>query len=96
MDLSTFPGYRLIEEEVKQYYWTLYSEEEMEVIRSQDHLEGLQERYIQRQLFIDHELPEDSAGGTWRAAFGNIKAKEKQKEKKKRKKEKRKGKGMMP
>ena len=54
------------------------------------------ERIIQTQLFLDHQLPEDSAGDAWRAAFDGRKEKEKQKEKKKRQKEKRKGKGMMP
>jgi hypothetical protein len=96
VDLSTFPDYDLILEEIKSYYAPLYSEEELEAIILQHYPVEYEERLIQTQLFIDHELPEDSAGGAWRAEFGNRKAKEKQKEKKKRQKEKRKGKGMMP
>jgi len=96
VDLSSFPEYNELHEEVKLYYDTLYSNAEWEVIALQDDSLECEERQIQTQLFIDHELPEDSAGGAWRAEFGNRKAKEKQKEKKKRQKEKRKGQRMMP
>ena len=78
------------------YYDPLYSDQEWELIEQQDNPHDVEERLLQTQLFIEHALPENSAGGAWRAVFGKRKAKEKQKEKKKRQKEKRKGKGMMP
>ena len=81
---------------MESYNAILYSEEELVANLLQHYDLEAGERLIQTQLFIDHELPEDSDGGAWRAEFGNRKTKEKQKEKKKRQKEKRKGKGMMP
>ena len=95
MDLRTYPDYNLLLEEKKLYYDNFYDEEELSDFLLEGEPAGLEERYIQTQLFIDRELPEDSAGGAWRAVFGNRKAKEKQKEKKKRQKEKRKGQRMM-
>jgi hypothetical protein len=96
LDLRTYPDYNLLLEEKKLYYDNFYDEEELSDFLLEGEPAGLEERYIQTQLFIDQELPEDSAGGAWRAVFGNRKAKEKQKEKKQRQKEKRKGQRMMP
>ena len=98
LNINIFPDYALLLEEVQSYYVPLYSEKEEREILSQRGYAAAVERIIQTQLFLDHQLPEDSAGDAWRAAFDGRKEKEKekQKEKKKRQKEKRKGKGMMP